>query len=84
MAKYEYVGGIADHERHTIERFENDILPYTITHGPRIGEMAMQGDDDAIAVIRYQRAFCEGDPAWREMNLKRLAAALKRVDMKIH
>ncbi len=81
--KYEYVGGVLDHERPIIEKFENEVLPYTVKHGPRIGEMAMQGDIDAELVIRFQRAFCEGDPAWRGTNFRKLCDALKRVEGKI-
>ena len=82
--KYEYVGGVRDHERHLIEKFESDILPYTVKHGPRIGEMAMQGDMDAQMVIQFQRAFCEGDPEWRPINFRRLAEYLKKVELKIN
>jgi hypothetical protein len=81
--KYEYAGGVMDHERPIIERFENEVLPYVMRHGPLIGEMAMQGDMDAELVIRFQRAFCEGDPAWRVINFKKLCEYLKIVERKI-
>lgn len=80
---FDYPGGVLPHERQTVERFERDVFPYTEKHGPRIGEMAMSGDEDAVMVIRYQRAFCEGDPGWREHNLGMLIEALKRVERKL-
>lgn len=75
--RFEYAGGVADHEKQTIERFENDVLPYIERHGPRIGESAMQGDLDALEIIQRYRGFTEGMPDYRPMQLKRLILALK-------
>lgn len=82
--KCEYAGGVLDHEKPTIERFENDVLPYIQKHGPKIGESAMQGDDDAKEVIVRYRGFTEGMPDYRPQHLKNLIAALKKWEAKSH
>lgn len=80
--QFEYAGGVLDHEKPTIERFENDVLPYIRKHGPRIGESAMQGDLDAREVILRYRGFTEGMPDYRDQHLKKLVAALKKWEAK--
>ena len=70
------------HEKQTIERFENDVLPYIQKNGPRIGDSAMKGDLDALQVMKLYRAFTEGMPSYRDRNLKKLIAALKTWEAK--
>jgi len=67
-------------EEPLIERFEADVLPYTLKHGARIGEDAMNGSEVAEEIIRRQRLFVEGVPELREMNYRLLVAALKTWD----
>ena len=80
--RFEYAGGVLEHEKYTIERFENDVLPYIEKHGPRIGESAMHGDEDARQVMLAYRGFTEGMPDYRPQNLKKMIAALKRWEAK--
>ena len=81
--KFEYVGGVVgEQEKYTIERFETDVLPYISKHGPRIGESAMNGDEDALQVMHAYRGFTEGMPDYRPQNLKKMIAALKRWEAK--
>lgn len=75
--KYDYPGGVEEWERPIVEKFEDEILPFTIKHGPRIGEAAMKGDQVAEEIIRRQQMFCEGLPEMRGMNFRMLVAALK-------
>lgn len=75
--RYDYPGGVMDYEKPMIEKFESEILPYTIKHGPRIGESAMNGDVVAEEIIRRQRLFVEGLPEMRRTNLAMLINALK-------
>lgn len=77
MAKYEYPGGVMDWEKPLIDKFETEILPYTIKNGPKIGEAAMQGDRVAEEIIRRQQLFVEGLPELRRANFKMLTIALK-------
>lgn len=77
MAKYEYPGGVMDWERPLIEKFENEVLPYTLKNGPRIGEAAMQGNTVAEEIIRRQQLFVEGLPELRRANFKMLLIALQ-------
>ncbi len=81
--RFEYAGGVLDHERRTITEFEGSVLPYLERHGSMIGEMAMANDNDAFKVIKHYRAFVEGDPTWREHNLRMLVSALKILERKI-
>lgn len=76
--RYSYPGGVSDQERPILEKFERDILPYTMKHGPRIGEDAMAGDRDAEQIIVRQRLLCEGVPEMRAINFRWLVSALKR------
>jgi hypothetical protein len=83
MPKYEYSGGVfGDAEKYLVEKFEDEVLPYALTHGSEIGERAMQGDMDAEEIIRRQRMFCEGLPHLRPLNFRLLVAALKRYESK--
>lgn len=82
--KYEYAGGVLDHERDQIERFERDVVPFLEKKGGWIGEMAMAGDLDAEHVIRAYRAFVEGLPELRGQNFEWLVRSLKRVESKLH
>ncbi len=74
--KFEYPG-LMPEEIPLIERFEEDVLPYTIKHGPQIGEMAMNGDLAAEEIIRRQHLFVEGLPEMRSFNYKLLVKAIK-------
>lgn len=78
--KYDYAGGVLDHERPTIARFEDQVVPYLEKHGSQIGERAMQGDADCEEVIRRYRQFTEGDPGYRDTCFRILVAALKRAE----
>lgn len=80
--KYDYPGGIRAQDMPLIERFEADVLPYTLSHGPWIGEAAMKGDFDAEEIIRRQRMFVEGLPSLRAFNYEALVHALKRWEAK--
>lgn len=83
MPKYEYPGGVfGEAETYLVERFEDEVLPYSMKHGPEIGERAMQGDLDCEEIIRRQRMFCEGMPHLRPLNFRLLVAALKRWESK--
>lgn len=75
---YEYPAGVLPEERPTIERFEDQVVPYVQKHGSRIGESAIQGDLDAEEVIRRYNHFVNGMPHLREFNLKLLISSLKR------
>jgi hypothetical protein len=79
--KYEYAGGVLPHERLTIEHFEDQVVPYLLKNGGRIGERAMYGDSDCEEVIRRYRQFVQGDPGYRETCFSHLARALKRVEL---
>lgn len=76
--RYEYPGGVLDHEKPLIDRFEREILPYTEKMGPYIGEAAMTGDMDAEEIIRRQHLFCVGLPEMRKINLAWLISAIQR------
>ena len=80
--RFDYVGGVMPEERPTIERFEQDVLPFIEKHGGRIGEAAMMGDEDATEVINRYRLFVEGMAHLRAHNLKLLIRALKRCEAK--
>ena len=80
--KFDYVGGVMPEERPTVEQFERDVLPYIEKHGGRIGETAMQGDEDATEAINRYRLFVEGMAHLRPHNLKLLIGALKRWEAK--
>jgi hypothetical protein len=75
--KFDYPGGILPHERPMIERFEDEVVPYIEREGPRIGEIAMQGDAVAAEIIARYRLFVEGLPDLRATNYKLLVRALK-------
>jgi hypothetical protein len=60
-----------------IERFEGEVVPYIEREGPRIGEIAMQGDAVAAEIIARYRLFVEGLPDLRLTNYKLLVRALK-------
>lgn len=78
--RFEYAGGVLPHERHVIERFEDEIVPYLATHGPAIGERAMSGDLACEEVIRRYRQFVLGDPGYRQQCYLHLVDALKRAE----
>lgn len=80
--KFGYAGGVLPHEKVTIERFEDQVIPYLERHGPKVGEMAMHGDLDAEEVIVRYNGVVNGHPAWREFNFRRLCSALKRLEQK--
>lgn len=80
--KYDYPSGVLPEEVGLVERFERDVLPYTMKHGGEIGEAAMMGDVDAEEIIRRQHLFVGGMPSLRGVNLSLLTAALKRWDQK--
>jgi len=73
-----YCGGVLPEERHLVEKFEDELVPYLEKHGPRIGEAAMQGDRDAEAVILGYHRFVNGLPELRQQNFNTCVAALKR------
>lgn len=75
--RYEYPGGVMPHERHLIERFEDEILPYVEKHGPYIGELAMAGHKVAEEVILRHNGFMKGGPDQRPYNFRMLVRALK-------
>ena len=75
--KYNYPAGVLPEERPVVEKFEDEVMPYVQKHGPRIGEMAMQGDVDAEQVIFRYNQFVNGMPHLRAWNLKLCIAALK-------
>lgn len=75
--QFDYPGGVMDWERPMIERFERDVLPYTIKHGPHIGDSAMKGNVIAEEIIRRHRLFVEGLPELRATNFNLLVNALK-------
>jgi hypothetical protein len=60
-----------------IERFEDEILPFTTKHGSEIGESALQGNLLCEEIIRRQHLFCDGLPEKRPENFKRLIECLK-------
>ena len=78
--KFDYSGGVLEHERATIERFEDEVLPFLVKHGGRIGETAVQGDLDAEEIVRRYAMFVNGMPHLRTANLRQCVAALKRWD----
>lgn len=78
--KFDYAGGVLNHERAVIERFEDQVVPYVERMGPVIGERAMAGDADCEEVIRRYRQFTQGDPGYRETCFAHLVAALKRAE----
>ena len=80
MPHYSYAGGVLDHEKPTIERFERDVLPYVTKLGAEIGERAMQGNQDAEEVIKRYNQFLNGMPEYRPVALKLMTAALKRYE----
>lgn len=80
--KFDYSGGVLQHERPVIERFETDVLPFLQKNGGRIGEAAMQGNVDAEEVISRYNQFLNGMPDYRPQALKFLIAALKRFESK--
>ena len=80
--KFDYSGGVLEHERPTIEKFEDELLPYLTKLGEEIGSKAMQGDSDAEEIIRRYNQFCNGMPDYRPQCFKFLVAALKRFDSK--
>lgn len=73
-----YCGGVLPEEIHLVEKFENELIPFLETHGPQIGEAAMQGDTDAEAVIQGYHRFINGLPVMRNQNFAMCIAALKR------
>ena len=75
--RYEYPGGVVEEERPLIEKFEADVLPYAMKHGPVIGEAAMKGDANATEIIRRMRLFVEGLPEMRRFNYGLLVEHLK-------
>ena len=75
--RFEYPGGVLEEEIPLIDRFEEDVLPYTLKHGPQIGDAAMNGNSVAEEIILRQYLFVEGLPEKRPENYKRLVAALK-------
>lgn len=77
--KYDW-GFVSPEEQVWIERFEDEVLPYTQEHGPRIGELAMQGNKLCEEIIRRQQIFMEGIPEKRPENFKLLVKALKLYD----
>lgn len=81
--RFEYAGGVLPHERLTIERFEDQVVPFVVRHGSKIGEMAMAGDLDAEEVIRRYNGVVNGAPEWREFHFRILCEALKRWEVKI-
>jgi hypothetical protein len=80
--KFEYPAGVLPEERPIVERFEEEVVPYVLKHGGRIGEAAMRGDLDAEEVIRSYGLFITGMPHLRGANLKLCVAALKRWETK--
>jgi hypothetical protein len=77
-----YCGGVLEHERHLVERFEDEVIGYVEKHGARIGEAAVSGDADAEAVILGYHRFVNGLPELRQANYRLCIAALKRWDAK--
>lgn len=77
-----YAGGVMPEERHLVEKFENELVPFFEKHGPRVGESAMQGDKDAEAVIVAYHRFINGLPQMRQTNFDLCVAALKRWERK--
>lgn len=75
--RYEYPGGVEPGDIPLLEKFEVEILPYTMKHGSRIGAAAMDGNPVAEEVIRRQRLLVEGLPEMRATNFKMLVSALK-------
>lgn len=75
--RYDYPGGVAEEERPLIEKFETDVLPYAMKHGPVIGDAAMKGDGNATEIIRRMRLFVEGVPEMRRFNYALLVQHLK-------
>ena len=75
--KFEYPGGVMPEEIPLIERFEDEVLPFALKHGPQIGEMAMNGDLAAEEIIRRQHLFVLGVPEMRQFNYKLLVKAIK-------
>jgi hypothetical protein len=82
--RFDYPGGVMPEEVPLIERFERDVFPYTLAHGPQIGEMAMNGDLAAEEIIRRQHLFVCGVPELREFNYKLLVKALKLWETRRH
>lgn len=76
--KYSYPGGVLPEEISLMEKFEDEILPYTQKHGAQIGEMAMNGDLAAEEIIRRQHLFVMGLPEYRKFNLQLLIKAMKQ------
>ena len=74
--KYDW-GFVSPEEQMWIEKFEDEVLPFTQEHGPRIGESAMQGDVLCEEIIRRQHLFIEGLPEKRPENYRLLIKALK-------
>lgn len=83
MLRYDYPPPVLPCDIPLLERFESDVLPFTVKHGPEIGELAMRGDADACDVIRCQHMFVEGLPELRSANYWRLVSALKRYEERL-
>lgn len=75
-------GIVLPEEQPLIEKFEDEVLPFTKKHGPEIGEKAMQGDVVCEEIIRRQHLFVSGLPEKRPENFKLLVKALKTWDQR--
>lgn len=76
--KFEYPGGVLDHERDLIEKFERDVLPFTEKYGSFIGQLAMSGHEISEEVILRHQGFMRGGPDQRPYNFRMLVRALKK------
>ncbi len=75
--KCQYVGGVLPHERHLLERFEEEMLPYLNKMGPFIGELAMEGHEVCEEIILRHNGLLNGGPQQRQWNYNRLLRCLR-------
>ncbi len=67
-------------ESECLRVFNLELLPWLTSHGPEIGERAMQGDLEAENLIRRYGIFCE----WKDPeNLKLLRNQAKAYSRKL-
>lgn len=76
-----YCGGVLPEEKPLVEKFE-ELIPYFLKNGPKIGEAAMKGDMDAELVIQGYHRFVKGMPHLRQRNFEMCVSALKRWEAK--